>query len=210
MIELIDLGRKEYSEVWELQKKFVNLRANDQINDTLILVEHEHVITLGRRTSPENFREQRIPVFVVERGGDATYHGPGQLVGYPIIKMIKPDVKSYLRSLEEVLIAAARNFKIYAERHEGHTGVWVGQKKLASIGVAVSNWVTYHGFALNVNTDLSYFQLIKPCGLDPLTMTSMKKLLGRELDMNEVKMKVVESFSKVFNAEIVEQKSMIY
>ncbi|MEM3185082.1 MAG: lipoyl(octanoyl) transferase LipB [Conexivisphaerales archaeon] len=210
MIELIDLGRKEYSEVWELQKKFVNLRANDQINDTLILVEHEHVITLGRRTSPENFREQRIPVFVVERGGDATYHGPGQLVGYPIIKMIKPDVKSYLRSLEEVLIAAARNFKIYAERHEGHTGVWVGQKKLASIGVAVSNWVTYHGFALNVNTDLSYFQLIKPCGLDPLTMTSLKKLLGRELDMNEVKMKVVESFSKVFNAEIVEQKSMIY
>lgn len=199
---LLDLGRREYGQVWGLQKQLVNMRASDQVQDLLILVEHDHVITLGRKTSQENFRPQNIPVFQVERGGDATYHGPGQLVGYPIIKLKDPDVHKLLRRLEEVLIRTSSDFSIGATRREGHTGVWADGKKLGSIGVAVSNWITYHGFALNVNTDLKYFQLIKPCGLDPDTMTSMKKITGREIDMGRVKQRIVENFSSVFETEV--------
>ena len=161
------MGIRAYPEVWEMQKKLVEARASDRIPDTLILVEHEHVITLGRKTSSDNFRPQQVPVYQVERGGDATYHGPGQIVGYPIMKMVVPDVRNFVRKLEEVIILTAQEFSIDAERKENHSGVWVKGRKLASIGIAVTNWVTYHGFALNVNTDLSYFHLIKPCGLDP-------------------------------------------
>jgi lipoate-protein ligase B len=199
---LLDLGRREYGQVWELQRQLVGMRASDQVQDVLILVEHDHVITLGRKTSQENFRPQNIPVFQVERGGDATYHGPGQLVGYPIIKLKDPDVHKLLRQLEEVLIRTASDFGVAATRKEGHTGVWSGGRKLASIGVAVSNWVTYHGFALNVNTDLNYFQLIKPCGLDPNTMTSMKKVTGAEIDIQKVKERITQNFSSVFETEV--------
>ena len=166
--------------------------------DALILVEHDHVITLGRKTTPENFKPQDIPVFQVERGGDATYHGPGQLVGYPIVRLATPNVQRFVRDLEEVLIQATRGFEIEGARVEGHPGVWVGGKKVASIGVAVTNWVTYHGFALNVNTDLSYFALIKPCGLDPEKITSMKKVLGKAVPLDEVKRAVVAKFTEVF------------
>ena len=204
---LLDLGRREYGQVLELQKQLVAARAADRVEDTLILVEHEPVITLGRKTSPENFKAQDIPVFQVERGGDATLHAPGQLVGYPIIRLVEPDVHKFLRRLEEVLIRTASDLGVAANRKEGHTGVWSGGKKLASIGVAVNSWVTFHGFALNVNTDLSYFQLIRPCGLDPETMTSMEKLAGREFSMNNVKEKVVENFSEVFQARL-EPKSL--
>lgn len=201
---LLDLGRRDYAEVWEMQKRLVGLRAIDSIKDILILVEHEHVITLGRRASSNNLKEQSIPVYIVERGGDATYHGPGQLVGYPIIKMIDHDVKNYLRMLEEVLIRATREFGIDSVRKEGHTGVWVNDKKIASIGVAINNWVTYHGFALNVNTDLSYFNLIRPCGLDPGLMTSMEKILGCKLNMQDVKRQVIKSFEEVFHVRMDE------
>ncbi len=201
---LVDLGTRPYAEVWELQKALVEARSRGQIPDTLILVEHEHVVTLGRKTTAENFRPLGVPVFQVERGGDATYHGPGQLVGYPIIKMEVPDVRNFVRSLEEVLILAASASSIEAGRREKHTGVWVGNKKLASIGVAVTNWVTYHGFALNVNTDMSYFHLIRPCGLDPDVMTSMEALRGRKLDMGLVKRQVADSFSRVFDVDLVE------
>jgi lipoyl(octanoyl) transferase len=194
-VSLLDLGRRPYPEVWALQRRLVEARSKGEAPDTLILVEHENVITLGRKTTPENFKPLEVPVFQVERGGDATYHGPGQLVGYPIIKMDVPDVRGFVRSLEEVLIQASTSFSIEAGRKEKHTGVWVGEKKLASIGVAVTNWVTYHGFAINVNTDMSYFQLIRPCGLDPETMTSMERLTGRKVDMESVKGEVVRSFS---------------
>jgi lipoate-protein ligase B len=204
---LLDLGRKEYGEVWELQKQLVSARAADRVQDTLILVEHEPVITLGRKTTPENFKPQKIPVFQVERGGDATIHAPGQLVGYPIFKMAEPDVHKFLRQLEEVLIRTASDFGVAADRKEGHTGVWSGGKKLASIGVAVANWTTYHGFALNVNTDLSYFHLIKPCGLNPETMTSMEKLAGGQFNMSDVKERVVANFSDVFGT-VLEPKSV--
>ena len=152
-LSILDLGRRPYSEVWALQKDTVEGRGAGRAMDTLILVEHEHVVTLGRKTSPENLmRTLSVPVFQVERGGDATYHGPGQLVGYPIVKMAVPDVKNYVRKLEEVLVRTVETFDISAGRKDDHSGVWVGEKKLASIGVAVTNWVTYHGFTLNVNT----------------------------------------------------------
>jgi lipoyl(octanoyl) transferase len=203
-VALLDLGRRPYQEVWELQRSLVASRARGEVKDTLILVEHDHVVTFGRKTSPENFKALEVPTFQVERGGDATYHGPGQLVGYPIIKMETPDVRRFIRDLEEVLILAASRFSIEAGRNEGHTGVWVGGKKLASIGVAVTNWVTYHGFALNANTDLGYFHLIKPCGLDPDKMTSMRVLLGSEVDMESLKREVVSSFSRVFKVDLLE------
>ena len=206
-VTLLDLGRRGYPEVWQLQRRLVEERAAGATGDTLILVEHDHVITLGRKTSPENFRPQDVPVFQVERGGDATYHGPGQLVGYPIVKMDVPDVRRFVRLLEEVLILTAKRFSVQAERKDGHPGVWVGERKLASIGVAVTNWVTYHGFALNVNTDLGYFHLIRPCGLDPETMTSMKAILQHEVDMELVKAEVKRNFASVFDAELTEPES---
>ncbi len=199
---LLDLGRREYKEVWDLQRWLVDERAKDTAPDTLILVEHEHVITLGRRTSVENFRPQDVRVYQVERGGDATYHGPGQLVGYPILRLQDHDIHRYLRMLEEVLISTTRSYGIDSGRREGHTGVWVGTKKIASIGVAVSSWVTYHGFALNVDPDLSYFGLIKPCGLDPNMITSMSAALGRPVSFNDVKVRVVEDFCRVFALEL--------
>ncbi len=202
-VVLLDLGRRPYEQVWELQKSLVEARNLGTAQDTLILVEHDHVITLGRKTSAGNFRPQSVPVFQVERGGDATYHGPGQLVGYPIVKMEVPDVRRFVRSLEEVLILTCRSFSITAERNEGHPGVWVGGKKVASIGVAVTNWVTYHGFALNINTDMSYFQLIRPCGMDPETMTSMRMVLGASVEMDRVKQEVERNFATVFQTELV-------
>src|SRR5437867_12995624 len=201
---VLDLGsrRREYGEIWRLQKELVAARANDSSPDTLILVEHEHVVTLGRRTSGDNFRPQGVPVFNVEGGGDATYHGPGQLVGYPILKLHDHDVHGYLRMLEEVLIRVTRSYGIESERKVGRTGVWAGERKVASIGVAVSNWVTYHGFALNVNPDMTYFRLIRPCGLDPSVITSMIELMGRPVAMEEVKARVTREFSSVVGTEL--------
>lgn len=202
-MKVLDVGRMPYAEAWDLQKRRAVERADGRVEeDALILVEHDHVITLGRRTSPENFKPQGIPVFQVERGGDATYHGPGQLVGYPIMRLSSPNVQRFVRDIEEVLIRATRSFGVDSGRSDGHPGVWVDGKKVASIGVAVVNWVTLHGFALNVNTDLSYFRLIKPCGLDPETMTSMERLLGRELGLGEVKERVLTDFADVFGVHL--------
>jgi lipoate-protein ligase B len=194
---LLDLGRMEYGKALGLQKELAAMRAKGEIPDALILVEHDHVITLGRKTTPINFKPQDIPVFEVERGGDATYHGPGQLVGYPIILLTDHDVRRHVRNMEEAILRTARAFGIEGERLEGHPGIWVGGKKLASIGVAVTDWVTYHGFALNVNTDLSYFEYIRPCGLDPTAMTSMQRIKGGPLPFDEVKAKFAREYSAV-------------
>jgi len=203
ILSLLDRGRESYQDTWELQKDLVRKRTEGESDvDTLILVEHDHVITLGRKTTPENFKPQDIPVFQVERGGDATYHGPGQLVGYPIVRLATPNVQRFVRDLEEVLIQATRSYGIESVRVEGHPGVWVGGRKVASIGVAVTNWVTFHGFALNVNTDLSYFSLIKPCGLDPEKITSMKQVLGKEVPLEDVKAEVVMRFIEVFGYDL--------
>ena len=202
---LLDFGRMEYGEALGVQRELASKRARGEIPDTLILVEHPHVISLGRKTTAANFRPQNIPVFQVERGGDATYHGPGQLVGYPITLLADHDVRRHVRNLEEALIRAARSYGIEGERVEGHPGVWVQGKKLASIGVAVTDWVTYHGFALNVNTDLSYFDLIRPCGLDPSTMTSMQKVAGGALPFEEVKARVAREYSSVTGVSLTHQ-----
>ena len=203
LLSLLDRGREPYEATWELQKDLVRRRTEGETEvDCLILVEHDHVITLGRKTTPENFKPQDIPVFQVERGGDATYHGPGQLVGYPIVRLATPNVQRFVRDLEDVLIQATRTFGVESVRVEGHPGVWVGGRKVASIGVAVTNWVTFHGFALNVNTDLSYFGLIKPCGLDPEKITSMERVLGREVPFEAVKHEVVSRFAQVFGYEL--------
>ncbi len=204
---LLDLGRMEYGAALALQRRLAAMRASGDVPDVLMLVEHDHVITLGRKTTPENFKLQEVPVFRVERGGDATYHGPGQLVGYPIMTLEDHDVRRHVRTLEEALIKAARRFGVEGGRLEGHPGVWVGGKKLASIGVAVTAWVTYHGFALNVNTDMAYFELIRPCGLDPDTMTSMEKILSRKVAFEAVKEAVTSEFSSASGETFAREKS---
>jgi lipoate-protein ligase B len=200
--QVLDVGQMEYRAVWDLQKDLASRRARNEVPDTLILVEHDHVITLGRKTSPENLRAQSIPVYQVERGGDATYHGPGQLVGYPIFELPDHDVRKFVVKIESTLTRTVESFGLAAETHEGHRGVWVHGRKIASIGVAVENWVTYHGFALNVNTDMSYFSLIKPCGLDPELLTSMEKEGHRKFDFAAVKARVLRDFSAVFETTL--------
>jgi lipoyl(octanoyl) transferase len=203
---LVDLGRMEYGQALELQRELAGKRARGEIPDTLVLVEHEHVITLGRKTTPANFRPQNIPVFQVERGGDATYHGPGQVVCYPIVLLGDHDVRRHVRNLEETVIRTVRAYGIEGERVEGHPGIWVKGRKLASIGVAVTDWVTYHGFALNVNTDLAYFELIRPCGLDPATMTSMQKITGSAIDLEAVKSALAKEYSTVTGVPLSHQR----
>jgi lipoate-protein ligase B len=203
---LLDLGTTEYGAALSLQLSLAEQRARGEAPDTLILLEHPHVITLGRKTTPANFKPQDVPVFEVERGGDATYHGPGQLVGYPIILLEDHDVRRHVRTIEEALINAVARFGVEGERVDGHPGVWVNGKKLASIGVAVTNWVTYHGFALNVNTDMSYFNLIRPCGLDPDTMTSMQTIKGTELPFQEVKAYVAKEYSAASGIQLIHER----
>jgi len=203
--ELIDLGfQPDYGKVLDLQRKLVSGRIEGRIPDTLLLVEHNHVLTVGRRGTRGNIRVWSMPVYHVERGGDVTYHGPGQLVGYPILKLKDwaRDVKNHVRNLERVLLRTLKGFGLEAHTVEGNTGVWVGEKKIASIGVAVKRQVTYHGFALNVNTDLERFRAINPCGFPPDLMTSMNELLGREVPLDKVKTNLVDQFSEVFHIDL--------
>jgi lipoate-protein ligase B len=205
--QLLDLGTREFGEVWALQKDLVARRQRDEIPDTLILVEHPHVITLGRGTHKENvLAPGDMPLYEIERGGDVTYHGPGQLVGYPIFLLRQPerDLHVYLRNLEEALIRTVGRFGISGERKTGWTGVWTagGARKLASIGVAVKRWVTLHGFALNVSTDLARFAAINPCGLDATTMGSMRTVLGGDLAFEDVKAVACDEIGNVFGRDL--------
>jgi lipoate-protein ligase B len=204
MTLLVDLQTREYKEVWELQQRLVELRAQARLSDVLLLVEHPHVITMGKSAKPENILSKTLPIFEVERGGDVTYHGYGQLVGYPILDLSSRgrDIRDYLRKLERMLIETLAHFGITAQRIESRTGVWVGQRKIASIGVAVRSWVTFHGFALNVSTDLSYFATINPCGYDSAIMTSMTEQLGRQVSISEVKGHLTRVFESVFETRL--------
>ncbi|HEY1585552.1 MAG TPA: lipoyl(octanoyl) transferase LipB [Polyangia bacterium] len=199
---VIDLQRREYGEVWKLQQELVAQRQRDEIADTLVLVEHPDVITLGRRQSSQAnvVAPGEIPIFEIERGGDATYHGPGQLVGYPILKLDgdERDLHVYLRNLEEALIGVCADLGLDGRRNPGWTGVWIDERKVASLGIAVRRWVTMHGFALNVATDLSRFAAINPCGLDAAVMTSLSRELGREVALDAVEPLVIARFSSVF------------
>ena len=187
---IIDLGTRDYAEAWRVQLELVAARQRDEVPDTLLLVEHPHVLTLGRGARRENLLASAdMPVFEVERGGDVTYHGPGQLCGYPILYLREDerDVHLYLRRLEEAIIRTLAEFAIEGDRRPGLTGVWVGARKLASLGVAVRRWVTLHGFALNVCTDLERFSAINPCGLSASVMGSMIGVLGRPVAVAEVR-----------------------
>ena len=192
----LDWGRTGYAAAWKQQEELVTRRVAGEIGDTLVFTEHNPVYTLGvRRESGEHMvwdeaelQRRGIEVVQTNRGGDITYHGPGQIVGYPIVSLApRKDLHAYLRFLEQVLINTVGTLGLAADRRAGKTGIWLGTRKIAAIGVAVKKWTTYHGFALNVNTDLTPFSGIVPCGITDGTVTSMKAELGRELDPNEVK-----------------------
>ena len=213
---VVDLGLVPYQEAWALQREIVAARKADAVPDVLLFCEHPHVITLGRNGKRENLRasdhllrQMGVEFVSTDRGGDITYHGPGQLVGYPILNLanIRRDVVWYVRQLEEVMIRATADFGIAAGRVAGRTGVWVqseraGEEKLAAIGVHISRWVTSHGFAYNVATDLRYFDLIVPCGISDRQPTSLERILGRSVRVSEVAPRVIERFGEVLGLEM--------
>jgi lipoyl(octanoyl) transferase len=215
-----DLGRRAYGEVLELQRSLCQRRIAGEIpEDLLLLVEHEPVVTLGRGTRaqslplpPTDLERRGIPVFEVERGGDVTFHGPGQLVGYPIVdlRQHRQDLHWYLRRLEAGLIGALGSLGIQAGTNPGLTGVWTRGRKLASIGIHVKQWVTFHGFALNVTTDLSYFDLIVPCGIRDVIMTSVATELRRADNTElwaETRQAVIGGIAQALNLEVVDTSS---
>ncbi|MBF88194.1 MAG: octanoyltransferase [Candidatus Marinimicrobia bacterium] len=208
-LKLLDLDCREYREVWSLQKKMVQSRYRSLIPDTLILVEHYPVYTFGKNSNDNHLlgsRDNNIPIYHTERGGDVTFHGPGQLVGYPIIDLHnhQKSITWYMRSLEQVIINTLKLYKIIPQRRKGLTGVWVGDEKIAAFGVRLSRWVSMHGFALNVNTDLKFYDGIIPCGIFEYDVTSMAQILGHEMDMTKLKKVLINEFIKLFNFEISE------
>jgi lipoyl(octanoyl) transferase len=216
--EVIDLGRVDWQEAFRMQEEFVRERQRGEGMDRLLFVEHPHVVTMGRNAkeeqvlaSPELLQRAGIAFCETDRGGGATYHGPGQVVGYPIIDLRewKRDVRAYFRSVEQVLIDALSTFGVQAERvpEKGHEGVWAGGAKIAAIGIHISRWVTSHGFALNVETDLTYFQYIVPCGLTK-PVCSLRSL-GCTADRNEVKQAIARSFARVFDYELVMAQPLV-
>jgi lipoyl(octanoyl) transferase len=214
-MQLLTLGLTPYQQAWDIQREiFQNVIAGRE-DDTLILVEHPHVYTFGRGADAANFiasdeklRQIGAEKFEIERGGDVTYHGPGQLVGYPILNLahFKEDLGWYLRTLEETIIKVLATYRIEGVRVPGRTGVWVEsggtEEKICAIGIRSSKWCTMHGFAFNVNTDLSYFNNIVPCGISDRGVTSLEKLLGRTIPMDEVIDRYVTAFEEVFNVEL--------
>jgi lipoyl(octanoyl) transferase len=211
-LRLIEYDVLSYEAGVELQQRLVEQRKSGAIDDTLVLLEHPHVITLGVKVrdsrahvlkSDLELAQEGVALFESGRGGDVTYHGPGQLVGYPIVdlKPDRADAHRYVRDLEEVLIRVCAAYGIEAGRQRGLTGVWVGDDKIAAIGVRLSRWVSSHGFALNVDNDLSYFELIVPCGIADKGVTSLARVLGRAVDRDEVRGRVVEAFCFVFDRQ---------
>ena len=200
-------GLTPYAEAWDLQRDLARRRKNDGVPDTFILCEHPPVYTVGRAAKDganlgvgeEYLRSLGAEVFWSDRGGDATFHGPGQTVGYPILRLKDRDTHGYLRRLEDVLIGALGEYGLEGWHHPEYTGVWVGEEKIAAIGVKLSSgWIASHGFALNVNTDLSWFDRITPCGIKEFGVTSLRKQLGREVPLDEVEGKLVDHFRRLF------------
>jgi lipoyl(octanoyl) transferase len=214
-MKLLQLGSVPYAEAWDLQRQIFDSVVTGEEEDTLILLEHPHVYTQGRVTVKENllFTPEQLSAvgaetFEIDRGGDVTYHGPGQLVGYPILNLshFKEDLGWYLRAIEESIIHLLATYDISGFRIAGRTGVWVGstgnEEKICAIGIRASRWCTMHGFALNVSTDLSYFNLIVPCGIGDRTVTSIERMLGRPVRMEEVQERYARSFEEVFEVEL--------
>src|SRR5882672_11406895 len=214
---IVDLGLIAYAEAWQLQKRVVAARKAGVIGDVLLFCEHPHVITLGRSGNRANLlasenvlRQKGVEYYETSRGGDITYHGPGQIVGYPILNLgaIRRDVVWYVRTLEEAMIRATGEFGITAERVAGKTGIWVRagntEEKLAAIGVHLTRWITSHGFAYNVSTDLRNFDLIVPCGIADRKATSLEKLLGRSVEPKEVAPKIAKHLGELLGLEVKE------
>ena len=215
---VVHLGLVEYGAAWDLQRRIVAARKAGAVPDVLLLCEHPHVITLGRngklanlRANDRVLRQMEVSFFETDRGGDITYHGPGQIVGYPIVNLaeIRRDVAWYMRSLEEAMIRATAEFGIPSRRVASRTGVWVdapaesgGEEKLAAIGVHLSRWVTSHGFAYNVSTDLRYFDLIVPCGIAGKRATSLERLLGHSVKMEEVSPRIAAHLGELLGLEL--------
>jgi lipoyl(octanoyl) transferase len=204
-----DLGRLDYLGALHLQERLVARKRREVSPDILLFVEHPHVYTLGRGGKESNvLAPRKVPVIRTSRGGDVTYHGPGQLVLYPIIDLrskLRKDVHRYLRNLEAAAIRTLNDFGLAALRRPPYTGIWIGDRKIAAIGVAVRRAITYHGLALNVNTDLSYFKRIIPCGLSWADVTSMKEELGTDQSVEQVKESFLRHFAEVFGYSDVEQ-----
>jgi lipoyl(octanoyl) transferase len=232
-VQLQDLGLKDYKETWDFQEKLfkeiidlkIKNRREEESVDTpnyLIFVEHPHVYTLGKSGDISNLlvdekalEEKGASFYKINRGGDITYHGPGQIVGYPILDLDNffTDIHKYLRFLEEMVILTLADYGLKAERSKGETGVWLDvgtpfARKICAMGVRASRWVTMHGFALNVNADLGYFDMMIPCGIKGKAVTSLNVELGKkEVDMNEVKERFLRHFSSLFEAELIKQKT---
>jgi lipoate-protein ligase B len=214
MAELLckDLGRMDYLAALALQEKLVELKQRGSRHDILLLVEHSHVYTLGRAGKTANvLAPHEVPVYQTSRGGDVTYHGPGQLVAYPIVDLrskLRKDVHRYLRNLEMTAIRTLKDFDLEAERKPPYTGIWIGDKKIAAVGVAVRRCITFHGLALNVNTDLSYFSRIVPCGLTWAKVTSMARELGKEQSAERVRGRFLIKFAEEFGYRDVKETNL--
>ena len=207
-IDILDLGVRSYKKVWDLQKELVKKRQNGQINDTLILVEHEPVYTLGKNADENHILQhtpRNVKTYQIERGGDVTFHGPGQLVGYPILDLhnYKKSISWYMNGLEQLIIDTLAEFSVTAERKEGLTGVWVGDEKIAALGVRVTRWITMHGFALNVKPDLAYYSGIIPCGIFEYGVTSMARILTDDVTVDSVKQVLIEKLMNQFQTSIL-------
>ena len=209
---LLRLGVTDYAEALELQRDLARRRAEGSLPDALVLLQHPHAYTLGRRAAQsdvlleaDDLEEIGARVYDADRGGEATYHGPGQLVGYPIVD-VRPlgGARGYVRALEKLLTDALADFGIAAERRDGLPGAWVGDEKIAFIGVRISRGIATHGFALNVNPDLSYFNHIVPCGIEGLVVTSMERVLGSPAPLDDVADCLARHFGRLFNREMVE------
>ncbi len=203
-IKIIDLGFLDYKNSWNYQKELQKKVLIGDCSDSIIFVEHDSVYTFGKNSDKSNLlisKDSKIKIYETERGGEITFHGPGQIVCYPILnlKNFKQSVTWYMRALEEVIIETLKLFKIKATRKDGLTGVWVKDEKIGAQGVRMTKWVTMHGFALNVNTDLRFFNDIIPCGIKDFGVTSIEKIIGKEQDLSLVKEHILISFAKVFN-----------
>lgn len=216
LVRFADIGRTAYQACWDMQRALVEARRTGAIPDTLLLTEHDHVYTIGTGGSDlhllagkEELREKGVSVVRNDRGGDITYHGPGQLVGYPILDLSirHRDLHRYLRDLEEVVIRTLAGFGVRAERIDGYTGVWVAGEKICAIGIKTSRWITMHGFALNVNTDLTYYQRIIPCGIFERGVTSLREVLGTEIPVGAVASPLVRAFGEVFESAMESARS---
>ena len=198
---LLELGKVEYQRVLDWQRNLVKLRKDGMARDTLIIVEHPPVLTIGKDGHPENFKNTKLKPIPIERGGDVTYHGPGQLVVYFICNLSrrKKDMHLYIDKLQDGIIETFKEYDVDARKDDANTGVWVGDKKLASLGVAVKHWITFHGVAINLNTDLSDFTQINPCGLTSDVMSTLAQVTKKKIDMKKFSEIIVDKYLEIFD-----------